>query len=219
MHWTKINLFSFFTYTINLCSFPSLFTAAGEKGGESYSNKQSFYYAWKGGWAAWWRFLYTPPHTRAQTRTSWLAEPITSPLVGVHAKWAPAQSGSTGCPPACISGSCSDRKSIQKQPHGVVSLPEGRGTVSAPVGRSAPRSLLAHLWHKHGWEQMAEQEEQPIAGRSLTGQAVALARLLHHECTSLLRLYVSDQSSHSFCLAHAGHSVWDAPLPVIWSFL
>ncbi|CAI5668761.1 ciliary neurotrophic factor [Oreochromis niloticus] len=41
---------------------------------------------------------------------------------------------------------------------------------------------------------MAEQEEQPIAGRSLTGQAVALARLLHHECTSLLRLYTERET-------------------------
>lgn len=44
---------------------------------------------------------------------------------------------------------------------------------------------------------MAEQEEQqpqrttvPVgAGRSQTGRAVALARLWHHECTQLLRLY------------------------------
>lgn len=43
---------------------------------------------------------------------------------------------------------------------------------------------------------MAEQEEQPItaldapeAGQSRTGQAVALARLLLQECTSLLQLY------------------------------
>lgn len=32
MKWTNIYLLSFFTYTTNLCSFPSLFTAAGEKG-------------------------------------------------------------------------------------------------------------------------------------------------------------------------------------------
>lgn len=45
---------------------------------------------------------------------------------------------------------------------------------------------------------MAEQEEQtvtvldvPVPGRSRTGRAVALARLLHHECTQLLQLYVS----------------------------
>lgn len=46
---------------------------------------------------------------------------------------------------------------------------------------------------------MAEQEEQqqqqitgldtPVPGPSRTGRAVALARLLHHECTSLLQLY------------------------------
>ncbi|XP_029943853.1 ciliary neurotrophic factor-like [Salarias fasciatus] len=43
---------------------------------------------------------------------------------------------------------------------------------------------------------MAEQDEQritepdaPAAGRSRTGSAVALARLLHHECTRLLQLY------------------------------
>ena len=48
---------------------------------------------------------------------------------------------------------------------------------------------------------MAEQEEQqrqplpapdtPVPGSSRTGRAVALARLLHHECTRLLQLYVS----------------------------
>lgn len=43
---------------------------------------------------------------------------------------------------------------------------------------------------------MAEQEEQrrtvpdaPVPGGSRTGAAVALARLLHHECTNLLKLY------------------------------
>ncbi|XP_041840489.1 ciliary neurotrophic factor-like [Melanotaenia boesemani] len=43
---------------------------------------------------------------------------------------------------------------------------------------------------------MAEQEEQPLtasgtptSGPSRTGRAVALARLLHSECTDLLRLY------------------------------
>uniref|UniRef100_A0A671TL13 Uncharacterized protein n=1 Tax=Sparus aurata TaxID=8175 RepID=A0A671TL13_SPAAU len=43
---------------------------------------------------------------------------------------------------------------------------------------------------------MAEQEEQqitvpdaPVPGPSQTGRAVALARLLHHECTRLLQLY------------------------------
>ncbi|XP_035530734.1 ciliary neurotrophic factor [Morone saxatilis] len=44
---------------------------------------------------------------------------------------------------------------------------------------------------------MAEQEEQqqitaldtPVPGPSQTGRAVALARLLHHECTHLLQLY------------------------------
>uniref|UniRef100_A0A3Q3AC77 Ciliary neurotrophic factor n=1 Tax=Kryptolebias marmoratus TaxID=37003 RepID=A0A3Q3AC77_KRYMA len=44
---------------------------------------------------------------------------------------------------------------------------------------------------------MAEREEQPLTasdstpapGPSRTGRAVALARLLHHECTDLLRLY------------------------------
>lgn len=46
---------------------------------------------------------------------------------------------------------------------------------------------------------MAEQEEQqplpvpdaPVPGSSRTGRAVALARLLLHECTRLLQLYVS----------------------------
>lgn len=39
---------------------------------------------------------------------------------------------------------------------------------------------------------MAEQEEQPLTASDLpkrTGRAVALARLLHHECTQLLELY------------------------------
>lgn len=42
---------------------------------------------------------------------------------------------------------------------------------------------------------MAEQEEPitlpdtPVSGQSRTGRAVALARLLHHECTRLLQLY------------------------------
>lgn len=57
---------------------------------------------------------------------------------------------------------------------------------------------------------MAEQDEQrritvldaPVPGRSQTGRAVALARLLHHECTLLLRLYVSYQRTHSFRLPH-----------------
>ena len=45
-------------------------------------------------------------------------------------------------------------------------------------------------------EQMAEQQpktelDAPGAGRSRTGRAAALARLLHHECTRLLQLYVS----------------------------
>lgn len=46
---------------------------------------------------------------------------------------------------------------------------------------------------------MAEQEQQitadaldmPVPGRSRTGRAVALARLLHQECAHLLQLYVS----------------------------
>lgn len=43
---------------------------------------------------------------------------------------------------------------------------------------------------------MAEQDEQrhstaPGPGHSPTGRAVALARLLHHECSRLLQLYVS----------------------------
>lgn len=48
---------------------------------------------------------------------------------------------------------------------------------------------------------MAEQDEQqqqitvledtPVPGESQTGRAVALARLLHHECAHLLQLYVS----------------------------
>lgn len=57
---------------------------------------------------------------------------------------------------------------------------------------------------------MAEQEEQqqitvldtPVPGPSQTERAVALARLLHHECTHLLQLYVSYQFTHSLCLPH-----------------
>ncbi|XP_056224485.1 ciliary neurotrophic factor [Seriola aureovittata] len=48
---------------------------------------------------------------------------------------------------------------------------------------------------------MAEQEEQtitvldaPVTGRSRTGRAVALARLLHHECTHLLQLYKAKET-------------------------
>lgn len=48
---------------------------------------------------------------------------------------------------------------------------------------------------------MAEQDEQRQItssdtaglGGSQTGRAVALARLLHHECNHLLQLYVSSQ--------------------------
>lgn len=48
---------------------------------------------------------------------------------------------------------------------------------------------------------MAEQEEQriteldaPVPGQSGTGNAVNLARLLHHECTRLLELYKARES-------------------------
>lgn len=58
-----------------------------------------------------------------------------------------------------------------------------------------------------GWVEMAEQQQQeeeleqqalsvletPVSGPSRTGRAVNLARLLHHECTELLRLYVSHE--------------------------
>lgn len=50
---------------------------------------------------------------------------------------------------------------------------------------------------------MAEQEEQPLTasdspvpGPKRTGRAVALARLLHYECTQLLQLYVSSPAPH-----------------------
>lgn len=33
------------------------------------------------------------------------------------------------------------------------------------------------------------EQEPPVPGQSRTGRAVALARLLHHECTHLLQLY------------------------------
>lgn len=66
---------------------------------------------------------------------------------------------------------------------------------------------------------MAEQDEQrqdtPVPGRSQTGRAVALARLLHHECTLLLRLYVSYQCTHSLCLPHTRLALRYTPLPVI----
>lgn len=60
---------------------------------------------------------------------------------------------------------------------------------------------------------MAEQDEQRLItspdtaglGSSQTGRAVALARLLHHECNHLLQLYVSYQFPHSLC---------HTPLPV-----
>lgn len=67
---------------------------------------------------------------------------------------------------------------------------------------------------------MAEQEEQqitaldaPVPGPSQTGRAVALARLLHHECTRLLQLYVSyHQSTHSLALCREGHTL---PVPLL----
>lgn len=66
---------------------------------------------------------------------------------------------------------------------------------------------------------MAEQEEQqitvpdaPVPGPSQTGRAVALARLLHHECTRLLQLYVSYQSTHSLALCGEGRSL---PVPLL----
>lgn len=62
---------------------------------------------------------------------------------------------------------------------------------------------------------MAEQDEKqqgialdsPVPGRTQTGRAVALARLLHHECTYLLQLYVSYQFTHSLCLSHTRPAV------------
>lgn len=61
---------------------------------------------------------------------------------------------------------------------------------------------------------MAEQQEQkvitgdepdlPVSGDgSRTGRAVALARLLHHECTQLLRLFVSYELTVSFYLPYS----------------
>ncbi|MEQ2315542.1 hypothetical protein AMECASPLE_023438 [Ameca splendens] len=55
---------------------------------------------------------------------------------------------------------------------------------------------------------MAEQEEQqpltahdsPVPGSTRTGRAVALARLLHYECTQLLQLY---KERETFLLDHA----------------
>ena len=53
---------------------------------------------------------------------------------------------------------------------------------------------------------MAEQEERqitvldtPVPGPSRTGRAVALARLLHHECNNLLQLYVSYEFTFLLC--------------------
>uniref|UniRef100_A0A3B3DBM3 Uncharacterized protein n=1 Tax=Oryzias melastigma TaxID=30732 RepID=A0A3B3DBM3_ORYME len=53
---------------------------------------------------------------------------------------------------------------------------------------------------------MAEQEQQqalsapetPVSGPSRTGRAVNLARLLHHECTELLRLYKERETFLSY---------------------
>lgn len=61
-----------------------------------------------------------------------------------------------------------------------------------------PGSLLSYHINRAG-AQMAERDQQrritatdsPGSGRSRTGRAVALARLLHHECNHLLQLYVS----------------------------
>ncbi|KAM9335579.1 uncharacterized protein ABDE67_020574 [Symphorus nematophorus] len=61
---------------------------------------------------------------------------------------------------------------------------------------------------------MAEQEEQqqqqqiigldtPVPGPTQTGRAVALARLLHHECTRLLQLY---KERETFLLDHTPDS-------------
>lgn len=69
---------------------------------------------------------------------------------------------------------------------------------------------------------MAEQEEQqitvvdtPESGQSRTGRAVALARLLHHECSSLLHLYVSYQSARSLLFFYYARH---AHLPVTCGF-
>uniref|UniRef100_A0A3B3IID4 Uncharacterized protein n=1 Tax=Oryzias latipes TaxID=8090 RepID=A0A3B3IID4_ORYLA len=56
-------------------------------------------------------------------------------------------------------------------------------------------------------QQQEEEEEQqalsvletPVSGPSRTGRAVNLARLLHHECTELLRLY---KNRETFLLDH-----------------
>lgn len=65
---------------------------------------------------------------------------------------------------------------------------------------------------------MAEQDEQRQItaglGSSQTGRAVALARLLHHECNHLLQLYVSYQFTHSLCLYHTRAALCYTPLPL-----
>ncbi|KAF7646388.1 hypothetical protein LDENG_00188440 [Lucifuga dentata] len=65
---------------------------------------------------------------------------------------------------------------------------------------------------------MAEQEEQqitgldtPVPGRSRTGRAVALARLLHHECTHLLELYIERESLMSDHTPEGGRIVSLSP--------
>lgn len=60
---------------------------------------------------------------------------------------------------------------------------------------------------------MAERDEQPDSpgcGRSRTGRAVALARLLHRECDRLLQLYVSYLHLHE--RVPLGHIPLHAPL-------
>lgn len=65
-------------------------------------------------------------------------------------------------------------------------------------GGLPPGGLLSYRINRAA-AQMAEEDKQrqitapdsPGSGRSRTGRAVALARLLHHECTRLLQLYVS----------------------------
>lgn len=72
---------------------------------------------------------------------------------------------------------------------------------------------------------MAEQEEQtvtvrdaPVPGQSRTGRAVALARLLHHECTQLLQLYVSLSALHSGYAKHGTGQAVRQPAPLVGAY-
>ncbi|XP_042368420.1 ciliary neurotrophic factor [Plectropomus leopardus] len=67
---------------------------------------------------------------------------------------------------------------------------------------------------------MAEQEEQqitaldtPVPGPSETGRAVALARLLHHECSRLLQLFKEKETSFSDHTPDGGRIVSLSPAP------